>query len=94
MHTPNPLIMAKALWDTIPEEDKKIFIEEARRMSKFSFEYQLAMEAREIEQCEALGVVFTRPDRGPFIRLVEPVYAKYRPQYGEMLDKILAITRK
>ncbi|MDR2738254.1 MAG: TRAP transporter substrate-binding protein [Treponema sp.] len=94
MHVPNPLIMAKVLWDTIPESDRVIFIEEARKMSKFSFEYQLKMEEEEIRQCEAYGVVFTRPDRAPFIKLVEPVYAKYRPQYGEMLDKILAITRK
>jgi tripartite ATP-independent transporter DctP family solute receptor len=94
MHVPNPLIIAKALWDTIPEFDRAVFIEEARKMSKFSFEYQLKMEEEEIKQCEAYGVVFTRPDRTPFIKLVEPVYAKYRPQYGEMLDKILAITRK
>jgi TRAP-type C4-dicarboxylate transport system substrate-binding protein len=94
MHVPNPLIMAKALWDTIPESDRAVFLEEARKMSKFSFEYQLEMEKEEIKQCEAYGVVFTRPDRAPFIKLVEPVYAKYRPQYGEMLDKILAITRK
>jgi tripartite ATP-independent transporter DctP family solute receptor len=93
MHVPNPLIMAKALWDSIPESDKIIFLEEARKMSRFSFEYQLKMENEEIKQCENYGVVFTRPDRGPFIKLVEPVYAKYRPQYGEMLDKILAITR-
>jgi tripartite ATP-independent transporter DctP family solute receptor len=94
MHVPNPLIMAKVLWDTIPESDQAIFIEEARKMSKFSFEYQFKMEEQEIKQCEAYGVVFTRPDRAPFIKLVEPVYAKYRPLYGEMLDKILAITRK
>jgi tripartite ATP-independent transporter DctP family solute receptor len=94
MHVPNPLIMSKALWDTIPESDRAVFIEEARAMSKFSFEYQVHMEDAEIKQCESYGVVFTRPDREPFIKLVEPVYAKYRPQYGEMLDKILAITRK
>jgi tripartite ATP-independent transporter DctP family solute receptor len=94
MHVPNPLIMSKALWDTIPEEDRSIFIEEARKMSRFSFEYQLQMEDEEIRQCESYGVVFTSPDREPFIKLVEPVYAKYRPQYGEMLDKILAVTRQ
>jgi tripartite ATP-independent transporter DctP family solute receptor len=94
MHVPNPLIMSKALWDTIPDADRNIFLEEARKMSKFSFEYQLGMEEQEIRQCEDYGVVFTRPDREPFIKLVEPVYAKYRPQYGEMLDKILAVTRQ
>jgi tripartite ATP-independent transporter DctP family solute receptor len=94
MHVPNPLIMAKALWNNIPESDQAIFLEEARKMSRFSFEYQLKMEEEEIKQCEGYGVVFTRPDRGAFIKLVEPVYEKYRPQYGEMLDKILALTRK
>jgi tripartite ATP-independent transporter DctP family solute receptor len=94
MHVPNPLIMAKTLWDAISESDQAIFLAEARKMSKFSFDYQIKMEEEEIAQSEAYGVVFTRPDREAFIKLVEPVYAKYRPQYGEMLDKILALTRK
>jgi len=94
MHVPNPLIMAKQLWSVIPEEDKKIFLDEAKIVGKFSFEYQNEMEAQEIAQCEKLGVVFTRPDPAPFMKMVEPVYKKYRPQYGEMLDKILAVTRK
>jgi tripartite ATP-independent transporter DctP family solute receptor len=94
MHVPNPLIMSKSLWDTIPESDRVIFLDEAKKMSKFSFEYQREIEEKEIQQCEAYGVVFTSPDREPFLKMVEPVYAKYRPQYGEILDKILAITRK
>jgi tripartite ATP-independent transporter DctP family solute receptor len=93
MHVPNPLIMSKRLWNTIPETDKAVFLGESKKIAKFSFEYQNEMESKEIAQCEALGVVFTRPDREPFMKLVEPVYAKYRPQYGEMLDKILAATR-
>jgi TRAP-type C4-dicarboxylate transport system substrate-binding protein len=93
MHTPNPLIMSKDLWDTIPAADRPIFLEEARTMARFSFEYQAEMEAQEIARAETLGVTFTRPDPEPFRRLVEPVYEKYRPQYGVMLDRILAITR-
>jgi TRAP-type C4-dicarboxylate transport system substrate-binding protein len=91
-HVPNSLIMAKALWDTIPEIDKAIFLNEARKMSEFSFEYQREMEEMEIERCENLGVVFTRPDRKSFVKLVIPVYAKYYPQYREILDKIFALT--
>jgi tripartite ATP-independent transporter DctP family solute receptor len=94
MHVPNPLIVAKDLWNTIPADDKTIFLDEAKKMAKFSFEYQAKMDAEEIAQCEKLGVVFTRPDPAPFMKLVEPVYEKYRPQYGEMLNKILAVTRK
>jgi tripartite ATP-independent transporter DctP family solute receptor len=94
MHVPNPLIMAKDLWKNIPAADQVVLLEEAKKMGKFSFEYQAEMEANEIKQCEGLGVVWTRPDRAPFIKLVEPVYEKYRPKYGEILDKILAVTRK
>jgi TRAP-type C4-dicarboxylate transport system substrate-binding protein len=92
-HVPNSLIIAKSLWDTIPEIDKAIFLNEARKMSEFSFEYQHTMEEIEIERCEDLGVIFTRPDRESFVKLIMPVYAKYYPQYGEILDKILALTR-
>ncbi len=39
-------------------------------------------------------MVFTRPDREPFVQAVAPVYEKYRPKYGDMIDKIQAIRRK
>ena len=94
MHVPNPLIMAKDLWNTIPAADKPVFLDEAKKMAKFSFEYQAEMENEEIKQCETLGVVFTRPDSGPFRKLVEPVFEKYRPRYGDILDRILAATQK
>ena len=94
MHVSNPLIMSRDLWLTIPVGDQAIFYEEARKMAKFSFEHQIAMDADEIAQCEAYGVTFTRLEPEPFRMLVEPVYEKYRPQYGEILDMILALTRR
>lgn len=93
MHVPNPLIMSKKLWKTIPEADKAIFIDEAKKMSVFSFEFQANADAGDIKKCEELGVVFTRPDRKPFIDACKPVYDMFRPVYGEMLDKILAATQ-
>lgn len=94
MHVPNPLVASKRLWSSIPAADQEIFLDEARKMSKFSFEFQNDMDAKEIKQCEELGVTFTKPDRAPFVEAVKPVWEKYRPKYGEMLDKILAATKK
>jgi len=94
MHVSNPLVASKRLWDSIPEADKAIFLEESKKMSAFSFDFQKQMDEKEIKQCEELGVVFTRPDREPFIEAVAPVYEKYRPKYGDMIDKIQAFTQK
>ena len=94
MHVPNPLIMSKRLWTSLPPEDQKIFREEARKMSRFSFDYQNKMDEAEIGRCEALGVVFTRPDREEFVRAVAPVWDKYRPKFGEMMDKIAKAVKK
>jgi len=94
MHVSNPLVASKRLWDSIPDADKAVFLEESKKMSAFSFDFQKQMDEKEIKQCEELGVVFTRPDREPFIKAVAPVYEKYRPKYGDMIDKIQAITQK
>lgn len=94
MHVSNPLIISKRLWSELPKEDQEIFLDEAKKMSRFTYEYQSQIEAKEIEECEKQGVVFTRPDRAPFIEAVKPVWEKYRPKYGEMLDKIQAQTAK
>lgn len=93
MHVPNPLIMSKKLWKNIPKADQAIFIDEAKKMSVFSFDFQAKADAGDIKKCEALGVVFTRPDRAPFIAAVQPVYDKFRPLYGDILDRILALTQ-
>ena len=93
MHVSNPLVVSKKLWDSIPEADQAVFLDEAKKMSAFSFDYQKKMDEEEIKQCEELGVVFTRPDRTPFVEAVQPVYEKYRPKYGDMIDKIQALTQ-
>ena len=90
MHVPNPLVASKRLWDSIPAADKEIFLDEAKKMSWFSFQFQADMDNKELAQCRELGVVFTEPDRQPFVDAVKPVWDKYRPQHGEMLDKVLA----
>lgn len=93
MHVSNPLVASKRLWDSIPDADKEVFLDESRKMSTFSFDFQKEMDEKEIKECEALGVVFTRPDREPFVKAVAPVYEKYRSKYGDMLDKIQAVTQ-
>jgi TRAP-type C4-dicarboxylate transport system substrate-binding protein len=94
MHVSNPLVASKRLWDSIPDADKAVFLDEAKKMSAFSFDFQRQMDEKEIKQCEERGVVFTRPDREPFVKAVAPVYEKFRPKYGDMIDKIQAITQK
>ena len=94
MHVPNPLIISKKLWNRISDADKKIFIEEAKKISVFSFEFQAKADEGDIKKCESYGVVFTRPDRQPFIDLCKPVYEKFRPDYGDMIDRIIAEAAK
>ena len=94
MHVPNPLIMSKKLWGRIPDADKAIFIDEAKKMSVFSFDFQAKADEGDIKKCEELGVVFTRPDRQPFIDLCKPVWEIFRPDYGDMIDRIIAEAKK
>ena len=94
MHVPNPLIMSKKLWSRIPDADKAIFIDEAKKMSVFSFDFQAKADEGDIKKCEELGVVFTRPDRQPFIALCKPVWEIFRPDYGDMIDRIIAEAKK
>ena len=94
MHVPNPLIMSAKLWSRIPDADKEIFIDEAKKMSVFSFDFQAKADAGDIKKCEDLGVVFTRPDRTPFIEACKPVYEIFRPDYGDMIDRIIAEAAK
>ncbi len=92
LYMPGVLIMSNKLWSSIPAEDQAIFIEEAKKVSRFSYDNQRSLDAEEVKQCEAQGVVFTRPDKEPFRQAVASVYEKYSDKYGDMLDKIMKAT--
>lgn len=78
-HTMSPevLIMSLRAWESLSDEDKKIFRDAARESSAYMRKQWKALEESSRRQAEAAGnVINAEFDRRAFEAAMEPVYAK------------------
>ncbi|MCX8023561.1 MAG: DctP family TRAP transporter solute-binding subunit [Syntrophorhabdaceae bacterium] len=80
-----PTVVNKAFWNTLNEEQKKIFLEAAEVQIKVNREGNIKNRAEAIEKAKAQKVdvvVLTPKEREAFKKAVAPVYEKYKNVFG------------
>jgi|SRR2546421_4055277 tripartite ATP-independent transporter DctP family solute receptor len=88
---PEVLIMSRRAWESLSEEDRKIFREAAIRSSHFMREKWKDLEEQSRRQAEAAGVkIVTDLDRRPFEAAMAGIYAKAQrdPAVAELIERI------
>ena len=88
---PEVLIMSRRAWESLSEEDRKIFREAAIRSSHFMREKWKDLEEQSRRQAEAAGVkIVTDLDRRPFEAAMAGIYAKAQrdPAVAELVERI------
>ncbi len=88
---PEVLIMSRRAWESLSEEDRKIFREAAMRSSHFMREKWKDLEEQSRRQAEAAGVkIVTDLDRRPFEAAMAGIYAKAQrdPAVAELIERI------
>src|SRR5690625_869222 len=86
---PEVLIGSKKLWDSLSDEDQKIFKEAAMESIDIQRETwdELVVESQEIIEDHGTEI-YEIEDLDRWKEAVQPVYDKYNEQFKEMLDKI------
>jgi tripartite ATP-independent transporter DctP family solute receptor len=92
-HTMSPevLIMSRRAWESLSEEDHKIFREAAMRSSHFMREKWKDLEVQSRRQAEAAGVkIVTDLDRRPFEAAMAGIYEKAQrdPAVAALIERI------
>jgi tripartite ATP-independent transporter DctP family solute receptor len=92
-HTMSPevLIMSRRAWESLSEEDRKIFREAAMRSSLFMREKWKDLEVQSRRQAEAAGVkIVTDLDRRPFEAAMAGIYEKAQrdPAVAALIERI------
>jgi tripartite ATP-independent transporter DctP family solute receptor len=86
---PEVLMMSKAAWDKLSDEDKKIIQEAAKESVSFQREEWDKFEKDSREKVKAAGSTITEvTDLKPWQDAVKPMIDRYRADYGEVLDAI------
>jgi tripartite ATP-independent transporter DctP family solute receptor len=92
-HTMGPevLVMSQKAWQSLSDEDRKIFRDAAIKSSHFMREKWKELEERSKEQAKSAGVtIVTDLDRKPFEDAMAGIYAKARqdPAATELIERI------
>ena len=92
-HTMSPevLVMSQTAWQSLSEEDQKIFREAAAASSQFMHGKWHDLEQRSREHAEEAGVTVIRDfDRKPFEAAMAPIYEKAQrdPATAALIDRI------
>ena len=92
-HTMSPevLVMSQKAWDSLSEEDRKIFRDAAIELSRYMRKKWKDLEEQSRQRAKAAGVsVITDFDRKPFEAAMAPIYEKARrdPVAAALIERI------
>ncbi len=88
-YAPAIIIMNTRRYQSLSPEDRRIFVEVAREVSRWERELARKMEAEQVDELIARGMQVTYPDKSAFQQAMQSVYSKYRPRFGDLIDRIL-----
>ncbi|MFC3570820.1 TRAP transporter substrate-binding protein [Paracoccus sp. TOH] len=88
-----PFLASKMIFDTLSAEDQQIVRDAAKEAGALN--RQMVREQTEALQAEmeAAGVTFNEVDPAPFVEATQPVYDKWRKDYPELVDEIVAAAK-
>ncbi|MFC3631115.1 TRAP transporter substrate-binding protein [Paracoccus angustae] len=85
-----PLLASKMIMDTLSPEDQQIIRDAAAEAGTLNRQMVREQTATLKAEMEKAGVTFNEVDPAPFIEATQPVYEKWRGQYPELVDEIVA----
>jgi tripartite ATP-independent transporter DctP family solute receptor len=85
-----PFLASKIVFDTLSPEDQQIVRDAAKEAGELN--RQMVREQTETlrGELEAAGIKFNDVDPALFVEATQPVYDKWRAQYPELVDELIA----
>lgn len=85
-----PFIMSKMIYDTLSPEDQTILRAAAKEAGALNRQMVRDQSAELRGQLEAAGIKINDVDPQPFVDATQPVYDKWRKDYPELVDELVA----
>lgn len=84
-----PLLMSKAVWDTLSSEHQKVIQEAAVEAGEFNRQASLQADEDLRQEMEKAGVEFNEVEKQPFIEATASVYDLWRDKYPELVEMVI-----
>ncbi len=82
VYSPAPILMSKKIFDAMPKEDQKLFLETALEVAKFQRKINRDAEENRLKEVAGKGVTVVRDvDRESFKKAMAPVYDEFSSQF-------------
>ena len=89
-----PFLASKMVFDSLSAEDQKIVREAAREAGELNRKMVRDQTESLRGELEAAGVKFNEVDPAPFVAATQSVYDKWRAQYPELVDELIAAAKE
>lgn len=84
-----PLLMSKAVWDTLSSEHQEVIQEAAVEAGEFNRQASLQADEDLRQEMEKAGVEFNEVEKQPFIEATASVYDLWRDKYPELVEMVV-----
>jgi TRAP-type transport system periplasmic protein len=82
VYSPAPILMSKKVFDAMPKQDQKLFVETALEVAKFQRKINRDAEESRLKEIASKGVTLVRDvDRESFKKAMAPVYDEFSSQF-------------
>lgn len=88
-----PLLASKIIMDTMSPEDQQIILEAAAEAAELNRQMVREQTVSLRTEMENAGVTFNEVDTAPFVEATQPVYEKWRAQFPELVDEVVAAAK-
>jgi len=85
-----PLLASKIIFDSLTPEDQQLVRDAAREAGDLNRRLVHEQTVSLRGELEAAGIKFNEVDPAPFVAATQPVYEKWRTQYPELVDELIA----
>lgn len=88
-YAPAIIIINTQRFQSLPPDVREALVQSAREVSGWERQLARRMESEQVDELIRLGMQVTYPDKAAFQKAMQPVYNKYRPRFGELIDLIM-----
>lgn len=88
---PEVVLMSEGTWNKLSKEDQKVIQQAARESVDVQRRLWKEYTEKAMQKIRGKGIEVIRVNVLDFQKAMKPVYDTYRPQYGQWIDRILAV---
>lgn len=87
-YSPALFLMSQATFSRLSAEEQRIVLDAAKEATAYEREVSKRQAEDFLDKCKEEGMIVNEVDKSAFAKAMEPVYARFEGQFGELVEAI------